>query len=400
MSARIICRAVAVAAVLVPTVARACDNDHEDDDIDSNAVWPTLTSAKSITGAAPLGSLNLNDPTIDNWKLSTGGTGHSPNTTINNIVNKITADVEQVAYTSTNVYVRASGVPSHDVGPFPGNPAAPSDRNRTFRLPRTPTAQTGAHTATGLGAIGVMVNGVPFFNGADANSYNNAGVWHQNANVVEAVSFDSAPGHPAPLQGQTGNPIPGIYHYHQDPLGLLKQLDPSNTGQHHSPLLGYAFDGFPVYGPYGYANSDGTGGIKRIASSYAPRNITQRTTLPDGSTASSAGPAVSTTYPLGYYLEDYAYTSGFGDLDQYNGRFTVTPEYPNGTYAYFATMNADGTAAYPYIVGPQYYGVLQTDDVSGNITVPGNAVLAFLVPETLSLALFGLLSLTLRRRKV
>jgi hypothetical protein len=103
---------------------------------------------------------------------------------------------------------------------------------------------------------------------------------------------------------------------------------------------------------------------------------------------------VSATYPLGYYLEDYSFTAGAGDLDQYNGRFAVTPEYPNGTYAYFATMDASGKAAYPYIVGPTYYGVVQTDDITGNITVPGNATLAFLVPEPatflyMTLGLFG-----------
>lgn len=401
MSAHTLCRNVLIATAIfgiLPTVSRACEDDHDDDSILSNGAWPTFSTPQTIAGA-PLGSLMINDPAIDNWKLATGAVGHSPNATINNIVNKITADVAQVAYTGTDVYIRASGVPSHDVGPFPGNPAAPSDRNRTFRIPRTPTPQSGTHTATGLGAIGVMVNGVPFFNGADANSYNNQNVWHQNANVVEAVSFDAAPGHPAPLQGQSGNPIPGIYHYHQDPLGLLNQLDPGNTGQHHSPLLGFAFDGFPIYGPYGYANANGTGGIKRMASGYSLRSITQRTTLPSGQAASSAGPDVSATYPLGYYLEDYSFTAGAGDLDQFNGRFAVTPEYPNGTYAYFATMDASGKAAYPYIVGPTYYGVVQTDDISGNITVPGNATLAFLVPEAHCLGLFGLIGAGLLNRK-
>ena len=57
------------------------------------------------------------------------------------------------------------------------------------------------------------------------------------------------------------------------------------TPSEHSRLIGYAFDGYPIYGPYGYVNAEGTGGIKKISSSYGLRNITQRTTLPDGSTA-------------------------------------------------------------------------------------------------------------------
>ena len=75
---------------------------------------------------------------------------------------------------------------------------------------------------------------------------------------------------------------------------------------------------------------------------------------------------------LGSYLEDYAYLSGAGTLDQYNGRFTVTPDYPQGTYAYFATLDASGGAAYSYLVGPTYYGAVATDNLSPTgITVPG-----------------------------
>ena len=48
-------------------------------------------------------------------------------------------------------------------------------------------------------------------------------------------------------------------------------------------------------------------------------------------TSVAAGPAVSASFPLGDYIEDYQYVAGSGDLDQYNGRFVVTPDYPQGT---------------------------------------------------------------------
>ena len=48
--------------------------------------------------------------------------------------------------------------------------------------------------------------------------------------------------------------------------------------------------------------------------------------------------------------------SGLGDLDQYNGRFTVTPDFPKGTYAYFVTIDATGTPAFPFVLAGQYYG--------------------------------------------
>jgi len=269
-----------------------------------------------------------------------------------------------VRYTSSNTYVNATGVPSHSVGPFTGNPNNVANQNSLYRVPRSPLEQSGTKTSTSLGAIGFMVNGVAFFNASDGMSYLNKGIWNQNANVVEAPSFDAGMGHPQ----QSGQ-----YHYHQQPLGLRKQL--GDDGTHHSPLLGFAFDGFPVYGPYGYANTDGTGGVTRITSSYQLRNITTRTTKPDGTvlTSTNYGPAVSTQYPLGYYLEDYTYSAGSGMLDAYNGRFTITPEYPQGTYSYFKTLDSLGAAAYPYIVGPQYYGQLQNDNRTKTVSVDASA---------------------------
>jgi hypothetical protein len=61
------------------------------------------------------------------------------------------------------------------------------------------------------------------------------------------------------------------------------------------------------------------------------------------------------SFPVGFFVEDYEYT-GAGDLDEHNGRFCVTPEYPNGIYCYYATVDEDWNSAYPYLVGPTYYG--------------------------------------------
>ena len=68
----------------------------------------------------------------------------------------------------------------------------------------------------------------------------------------------------------------------------------------------------------------------------------------------------------GFFVEDYIYT-GNGDLDEHNGRFCITPDYPNGVYAYFATINdiVDSTGpfenykrpAFPYLIGNTYRSV-------------------------------------------
>ncbi len=283
-----------------------------------------------------------NDPELSSWLLNTTGiTGY----------NGLPANIQKVQYSQNYVYISSTDIPAYSIGPWPGDPNVAEEQNFVFQIPRHPEEETGAKTSTPLGPIGVLINGVVIFNSEDAHSYNNRNIWHRNAVAVEASSFDSCLGHP---QAQ------GIYHHHQNPVCLYK-MDSTK----HSPILGYAYDGYPIYGPYGYANTDGTGGIKRMVSSYKLRNITKRTSLPDGTQLSPSeyGPDVSSQYPLGYFIEDYKYVDSSGDLDKYNGRFCVTPEYPNGTYAYFVTVNADGSSAYPYIIGPQYYGVVEQKDI-------------------------------------
>ena len=104
--------------------------------------------------------------------------------------------------------------------------------------------------------------------------------------------------------------------------------DPSGT--EHSALVGYAADGFPVYSIHGYADgSNAASAIVELTSSYQLRSGTR-----------SDGPGG--TYD-GTFVEDFEYVAGSGDLDACNGRFTVTPEHPDGTYAYFLTET------YPYI---------------------------------------------------
>mgnify|MGYP001230571095 CR=1 FL=1 len=78
------------------------------------------------------------------------------------------------------------------------------------------------------------------------------------------------------------------------------------------------------------------------------------------------GPTVSFQDPLGNYLEDYEYVEGYGDLNEFNGRYCVTPEYPNGTFAYFVTISESGSPEYPYVIGPSYYGEQVTVHYFGN----------------------------------
>tara|TARA_Y100000004_G_scaffold192607_1_gene253459 strand:- start:723 stop:4901 length:4179 start_codon:yes stop_codon:yes gene_type:complete len=76
-------------------------------------------------------------------------------------------------------------------------------------------------------------------------------------------------------------------------------------------------------------------------------------------------------YILGDLVTDYIYDSGVGTLDEYNGKFGVTPEYPNGTYAYFMPEDSSGNPLYPYAIGPRYYGtpLFEGDTVPDQVTL-------------------------------
>ena len=331
------------------------------------------------------------DATVTNWLINTTNVkGRSTDSGINAVVSQINADVQQVAYTATSTYIKVTSIPDYNMGPFGGIPNSPANSNATFRITRTPLVQAGTKTATGGGAVGVLCNGVEVFNASDQQSFNNQNTWHGNAGVAEGPSLDASYSHP---QQQ------GVYHSHASPTGLLSELGASGSKM---TLIGYAIDGFPIYGNYAPQNADGSGAIVPMTSSYQLRSINQRTTLADGTvvTGNKAGPAIDQAHPLGYYQEDFQYVAGSGTLDQYNGRFLVTPEYPSGTYAYFASVDASTLKpAYPYYIGPSYYGVVQTDNLpnSGTITVPADAVAYVPEPGMVAVGMAGLV-LTRRRR--
>ena len=127
------------------------------------------------------------------------------------------------------------------------------------------------------------------------------------------------------------------------------------TSGDHSPIIGWAYDGSPIYGPYGYRTNSG-GPIKILESGYSVSISSER---PNPITV--AGEQV---YSDGFFVEDYSYQAD-RDLDEHNGRFCKTPEYPNGVYAYFATINpttfdSEGSfknfnrPVFPYFIGNSY----------------------------------------------
>ena len=340
-------------------------------------------------------------PEIVSWQINADGANGQFWNNGQLTDNGVSCDVQLVQFSDDNVYITSTGVPRYATAPFgDGNPSQASETAYLFRIPRQPEQGPAGGTATGLGHTAVLINGVPTFNALDAFSYNNQDIWHQNGGFFELAGFDCAKGHPAM----------GRYHHHlmpnpfsdsQDvinpvcaeyPSDGLLTIDPSN----HSPIIGYAFDGYPIYGPYAFDNEDGSGEIVRMESSYAVRDILVRHELADGTLLNpnqfgpDVGALVTPAIPpgaqpveavLGAYIEDFEFIENSGHLDVHNGRFSITPEYPNGTYAYFATVDENWNPAFPYFFA-SYYGVVATDNFGQGPPGQGGSATNVTINET------------------
>ena len=217
-------------------------------------------------------------------------------------------------------YIESDGLPDHATGRFPNahNPHTISEQAHKFRVPLKPEKRRSP-SFVAMSAFGVALNGVPF-DPATAEYWNNERKFGWN---IDAMSRQMKPG----LDQNNAHVQPnGTYHYHGIPTALMERGD-----QYSAPImLGYAADGFPVYGPYGYKDAnDPNSELVNLFPSYR---------LHEGDRPGGPGGKFD-----GTYTKDYQFVEGSGDLDRCNGREGVTPEYPKGTYYYVITDS------YPFI---------------------------------------------------
>ena len=143
----------------------------------------------------------------------------------------------------------------------------------------------------------------------------------------------------------------GKYHYHGISEELIKSLG-SNSSR--MTIIGWATDGFPIYSRFGYSNpNDTTSPLKRMTSSYQLIS-----TIVDTRPSAVA-------FPLGTFTQDWMYIHASSDLDECNGRFGVTPEFPDGIYHYFAIDE------YPFL--PRCVKGLAEDNFTNGGTMPSLA---------------------------
>ena len=336
----------------------------------TGAVYPRAISGARNVNASYFIPFNSTTTTASATNANLGGrTDYTGSANTNSGVS--------VAWTigASSVSVTATGIPFHGYyNSAAANIPAIQNYSKTWTYAGG-TNVAGTQPGTGGGKIGLWLNGISMFNpsaqgGSPGMGYATYANWHYNA-AYEAgtelgYSFgeDNAGAHAAP---------PNEYHYHDGSMivsgawtlgvghtsgtygnggiaecSVIPYLNGGLTHPDgHSKIMGICADGYPVYGPYGYATAtNAKSGVRRMVPGYTVNN----TRTPNGPT-----PTVNATYPLGMFVEDWTFTGG-GDLDTHNGRYCVTPEYPNGTYAYFLAFNASMKPTYPYVIGNTYYG--------------------------------------------
>ena len=267
--------------------------------------------------------------------------------------------------------------------------------------------------------VGITVVGIPIRNPRSTTvSGLNSSTWSLDANFnIKTMPRD-------PYSGGPDNT--GAYYYLNDKFvtnnawaNTQGWLGDYTHDDGHSRVIGFAADGYPIYGPYGYAYpTSSLGGVKQMTSGYTTRILPNRppsvevrtqffadsntillqsitglqvgmrifanglakeldttilqinttTIVVDRSVSISIDIPITAYWPNGAFVEDYVYSITTATLDIHNGRYCVTPEYPIGTYAYFMTTK-NGVPAYPYVIGNTFFGNL-SDQVVTNTVKP------------------------------
>jgi hypothetical protein len=225
--------------------------------------------------------------------------------------------------------ITSNGIPDHEPGKFPNrrNPNTISEQDYEFYVPLKPQAAEKP-VRMRMQPFGVALNGVVF--DPFANEFwkrdRESGWQYEPLSGQYDLGTDASNAHVQP---------DGSYHYHGMPNGLIAMLNAG--GLVRMLQIGWAADGYPIYAMNAHGDAkDPLSALKKMKSSYQLKSGTR----PDG----DKGPGGKYD---GLFVQDYEYVSGSGDLDECNGRFGVTPQFPEGTYYYMLTEE------FPFI--PRYF---------------------------------------------
>ena len=288
----------------------------------------TASGTVSVTPSAAAGPANTSSLLCpySHSKATTNITG-TPNAIV------------QYTCTSTQRSMKSNQLPDHTPGTFPngGNPHAIAEQTggQPWTTPYATTLAPAISNATGTAVahtLGFAINGVRFdpatAEECPTKSYCPSGFTGTfNVEALGQTLFSAG------VDNSNAHVQPGgVYHYHGIPQGYMDYLAPGQSTGQKMIMVGLAVDGFPIYAKWGYTvANDMTSAIKAMTSSYQLK------------AAPSTGRVSFATVPNGTFTQDWEYVANSGDLDQCNGRFGKTPEFPNGIYHYYIT------SSFPYI---------------------------------------------------
>ena len=284
----------------------------------------------------------------------------------------ISSEADYCIFTSNNI-------PNHDVGAntttgtnFASQVAANS-LAYVLKVPRQPVKTSTASYVRKVGGSltlnGIMLNGVDL----DVDSafcYNTEfttplqiglGTRDQCGLFADWYAVPAANPDYVVLDEYTGHPFDGRYHYHGDNESLsnveegdLENPPSSIVDPSGSPVIGFAPDGFPIYGHYFYDGQENV--VRKAKSSWT--TYTSERVAPAGS--SDPVPPIA-THDRGIFVEDWYYQEGLGDLDECNGMVDAY-----GNYGYYYTQG------YPY--GPLCsFGVVDDSFVQTGAAYEGSS---------------------------
>lgn len=220
---------------------------------------------------------------------------------------------------------------------------------------------------TTLADVGIFLNGTVLFNWSDGQSFEGKGDWHNMAHIYEKYDFDVCQGHA----------VEGMYHHHGYSACLNESI--GDTGTDHSPIWGYAADGYPIHGPYQAKNTlakscwrvrdfdskeEGCGvdGERSCVMNDAFDPSSGTKTVSKGPAIGEPGYAMFSKNQIsldaGSFFEDYVYdksctNSSSDNLDSFNGH-----DHDRLGYHYHITVDKDMKPVFPYAFGPIYRGKL------------------------------------------
>ena len=294
------------------------------------ALWSSLLIARKVTAQASGANALVNTAAVD---CNVQSEQTSPS--LPGLPSKVKMLCDKQERT-----LQANGIPDHLVGRFPnaGNPNRISEQSVRFSMPLTPKL----HNPKGLKVHvpGFARNGVMLEpETAEVFNWANDGWRYEAIQTVYNLGLDMNLAHVQPQ---------GAYHYHGIPDEYLNAL---NKGEAMT-LVAWASDGFPIYARYGYQDPmDANSGIKSVKPKYrlkTPAELSATVVNGQPRPGFTDGELRRRTQvlslPQGVFVQDWVFDMNLvGDLDECNGRFGVTPEFPKGIYHYYLTDD------YPYM---------------------------------------------------